>query len=483
MSSRTHVFAVAVEEYQDSAIPGVGFAAGDARRFAEAWRGLGVAAEDGVLLGGAGATYMAILSRLKGFLARVAAGDRVVFYYAGHGVDFSGQAHLTAFDTQSADGEGTSIPLRQILGMLGKAKSGQTVLFLDARHGVAFAEGEAFSGEEVREFCAASPTRIGFAACGPGERAHGSPALREGLWPHGLGRALRGEAPGALAQGSLLTAPLLQAFLADEVPRLLRETQAGAAAQTPAAFGTLAPEFVIADVGGAVAAQAGNGAAAGFSLRDAYLTGRKGGTLRSLSGFKKGQFVPEGRTGRADAFVKGIGKAEVREQAIAIRDALKEEFGYKLKDLQFADGDGEVTIKTPAFDVDVAIEIDAEDLSAYAITTKVSVFRDPAMVGDERFGGIFSPYCDTVILESAQPIAIAALISQIEEEAALARHLDYPPEGDAFTLAFPQERLRLEADARRITIRREGPGGLRAQLESIQKMLAALGGAGIALLP
>jgi Caspase domain len=483
MSSRTHVFAVAVEEYQDGAIPGVGFAVGDADRFVAAWRGLGVAAEDGVVLCGAGATYMAILSRLKGFLAQVAAGDRVVFYYAGHGVDFAGQGHLTSFDTQSGDGEGTSIPLRQILGMLGKARSGQTVLFLDAWHGASFAEGEAFSAVEVREFCEASPTRAGFAACGVGERAHGSPALREGLWQHGLGRALRGEAPGVLAKGSRLIAPGLQKFLADEVTRLLRETQAGAAVQTPGAFGTLEPEFVVAEVGEIVAAQSAKGSVAGFSLRDAYLTGRKGGTLRSLSGFKKGQFIPEGRTGRADAFVKGIGKAEVREQAIAIRDALKEEFGYKLKDLQFADGDGVVTLKTPAFDVDVAIEIDADDASAYAITTKVSVFRDPAMVGDERFGGIFSPSCDTVILESAQPIAIAALISQIEEEAALARHLDYPPEGDAFTLAFPQERLRLEADARRITIRREGPGGLAAQLESIQRMLAALGGAGIALLP
>jgi hypothetical protein len=483
MSSRTHVFAVAVEEYQDPAIPGVGFAEGDAHRFVAAWRGLGVAAEDAVLLCGAGATYMTILSRLKGLVARVGAGDRVVFYYGGHGVDFSGQGHLTSFDTQSADGEGTSIPLRQIFGLLGKAKGGQTVLFLDASHGASFAEGEAFSGMEMEEFCAAAPTRIGFMACGAGERAYGSPALREGLWQHGLGRALRGEVPGALAKGFLLTAPRLQAFLAGEVPRLLRETQAGAAVQVPVTFGRPEPEFVIAEVGGAVAAQAASGTAARFSLRDAYLTGRKGGALRALSGFRKGQFVPEGRTGRADAFVKGIGKAEVREQAIAIRDALKEEFGYKLKDLQFADGDGEVTLKTPAFDVDVAIEIDADDFSAYAITTKVSVFRDPALVGDERFGGIFSPYCDTVILESAQPIPIAALISQIEEEAALARHLDYLPEGDAFTLAFPQERLRLEADARRITIRREGPGGLSAQLESIQKMLAALGGAGIALLP
>lgn len=50
MTPRTHIFAVAIENYQDKGIPSVDFAENDAREFVAAWQQLGVDANDCVVL-------------------------------------------------------------------------------------------------------------------------------------------------------------------------------------------------------------------------------------------------------------------------------------------------------------------------------------------------------------------------------------------------------------------------------------------------
>src|SRR4051812_35167509 len=89
MEPTTHVFAVAVEEYQEPTIPRVIYAENDARKIVEAWQGLGAKPEDCTLLVSSEATLAALKSRFKKFLNKVADGDRVIFFYAGHGAAFN----------------------------------------------------------------------------------------------------------------------------------------------------------------------------------------------------------------------------------------------------------------------------------------------------------------------------------------------------------------------------------------------------------
>ncbi|HZM03183.1 MAG TPA: caspase family protein [Candidatus Saccharimonadales bacterium] len=375
MTPKTHVFAIAVENYQDTKIPAVRYAENDVREFVNAWQILGVDAADCEVLLSAAATFKAFESKLKSFLGHVAKGERVVFFFAGHGLAINGESRITVHDTQIGDLSATTIPLNEILKQVRASKSEQALLFLDSCHsGLPIIDGmrsicSAFSAEELMAFCKDSEYHFAFASCKVDQSSYSAVTLSHGIWSYCVINALTGDLKDALEKGRLVTSNSLQTFLSDEVPRTLRKTVTGAVSQTPCAFGNFTKEFIVADVSHILAAKAAKASTLGSLLKEAFLRGEDGGQVRSLSGFKKGfHREPKDHFQGAEDFIAKIGQNEVKSHAEKINDELKAAFKYKFKDVEFGCSDGAATIITPDFDVNIWIHQDKDDPSAYVLT-------------------------------------------------------------------------------------------------------------------
>jgi Caspase domain len=473
MNPRTHVFAVALEGFQDSAIPKVLYAENDAQKFIEAWQRLGVSSADTIVLLGNQATKTAFQSRLKRFLQNVTAGDRVIFFYAGHGVAADGEGFLAMYDTLSDDIEDTAVPVRDVLKQLSQRAGDQALLFLDMAHGGFPSHSSHFSMSDIRDFCDASPSRGAFVSCGKGEISYSSLQLRQGIWTHSVISALSGEAKESLDRGSLVTTSSLQEYLRNEVPRLLRANLGNGEVQTPSAFGDLSKDFVIADLG-TLSMKTGSGA----SIKGSRLVGGSQGRVKSLSGFTKFHKEPDSYTPRFAQFVESLGVKEVEDRTTEIFERVRNGFKYKRKDLFF---DKEGAIKTPDFDVSIRLMQDPAAPNMYLLNNEVTVLRRPEIVSEPAFLDIFARYCNSVIIELEGDLDIEAKIDDIEEVDALRNNLEYDAECTGFTLRFPGTGMVLHATRNRLRFTLAGGGDLTVLIAGTQAALAHLSGAHIAL--
>jgi hypothetical protein len=488
-AQRTHIFAVAVEHYQDASIPSVVYGENDAREFVEAWRSLGAQPSDCVVLLSGKATVTAIRSRFKKFLNGVQHGDRVIVFYAGHGAAFNDISYITAHDTQRGDIQATSIPLSELLKELRGCSSDQALLFLDSCHsGLPITSGmrsiySTFSTEELKQFYADSEFHVAFASCKVDEFSFPSRALKHGLWSHCVIQALKGDAGDALEKGSLITGSSLQRFVSEEVPRLLRLTITGPDSQTPCIFGNLTKDFIVADLGELLAAKAAKSNQLGSVLKDTTLRGVDVGPVRKLQGFRKGSHhEPDRHSHTAEGFIRSIGAEDVKRQADDIHRRIKADFGYKSRDMHYSCADGAATIKTPDFDVNIVISQDNDDPGGYVVTTEVGVFRRPAVVGEEEFSRVFSSYCDTVVIALSRSINVGKRIDAIEDMPELAKHLDSAPDRSWLSLELPNPSITMRVTADEITFKLPGRGDLKDLLTNAQTTFAILSGSGIVLL-
>jgi hypothetical protein len=431
MSTRIHVFAVAVESYQIASISKVDYAENDAREFIDAWKTLGADALDCITLLSNRATKTAIQSSFKKFLNGVIKDDLVIFFFAGHGIAFNDVSYVTAHDTQPGDIQATSISLASILKELRECKSDRVLLFIDACHsGLPISAGmrsitSHFSGDELMKFCADSEHHFGFAACKVSESSWPAIPLKHGIWSHSVIEALKGNAKGALEKGTLITSDSLRDYLSQEVPRLVRKYLKGNETQTPTCFGDMTKGFIVADLAKVLQARAASANLLGDAIKDAQIRGSNLGDVKRLSGFKKGtHFVPKEISSSADGFIRKYGQKEVEDQATQIHNELKAAFGYARKDITYACDDGHASIKTPDFDVDVSIGQDSEDAGGYVISTEVSVFRRPEVVSEDRFSKVFSTYCDSIVIGLSERMDLESKIDDIEAVATLADKID-----------------------------------------------------------
>lgn len=490
MSGRTLVFAVGAEAYLDEAIPPApGLpktgAENDAKAFADAWNDLG-AAEDSIALAGSQATLTTVRSRLRRLLKNAGAGDCVVAFYAGQGVTVAGETLLALHDTQTDDAEGTSLPLAELLAALAASQAERIVLFLDMAHGGWPVEGEphdldgAAAEGELRDFCEGEDSRVVFLSCGPNERSHASRKLGRGLWTHAILQALRGEEPAALSKKRLLTAASLRAHLEAALPRLLRETVAGAVAQTPIVIGPANDGFLLADLGDLLRRDKGKANGAGMLPR-ASLVGSIGGRVRDLSGYKKPK-QPLGVHSRWEReFIQTAGVREVSEQAEALFEEVRRSFDFKRREVSFASEGPTASIRTPAFDADLSLDQDPLDATRYLLSTQVSAFRRPEIVSDPEFLRIFEERCDRVVIELETPLDVEAKIDEIEDSDALADDLEYDRDATYFTLRVPGLPLRMHATSTRVAFISDGRRDLAALIQNASKAVAYLAGAGTSL--
>lgn len=489
MMPRTHILAIAVENYQDASIDIVEYAENDAKQFVAAWQELGVAKTDCVTLLSSQATFATVISRLKILLRNANSNERIIFFYAGHGATFSGVSHITVHDTHPKDSQNTSISLTEILSMVRDSKIRQVLLFLDSCHsGLPICTGmrsiyTAFTGEELVAFCKDAEFHLAFASCKNDEYSYPSRSLKHGIWTYCVIQAIKGNAKAALENESVVTASSLQGYLSDEVPRIFRKTIAGGSSQTPCMWGNTTKELVVADLGELLRVRRLAEVTPVNIIKESTLLGEERGLVRTLSDYRRPLSPLSTHSQWEQNFVKTSGETEVKNQATEIFDKVKVRslFGYKRKDLIFANDGSSATIKTPDFDVNISLSQHPVEADKYVLKTEVASFRRPEIINDVNFLKTFTKYCDSVVIELASELDIEAKIDEIEDVKPLAAGLEYDAECTEFTLRLPDSGIVLHATSSRIVFSLDTRGDLETLIRNTHMAVDQLAGNGVTL--
>ncbi len=402
-------FVLSAGSYSDEALAPLPYADEDAAAFSRALEALGFAREQQVVLTAAQATRTAAESKLRRLTGALAPGDALYVFYAGHAFGGDGQTFLTCADSQADDRPATSLSLRSVLGALEAAtKGGRAVLFLDAA-GVP-------DDSEFRAFSAAD-NAVCLTSCRPGEESYSSGRLKHGIWAFHLLEALTGNAPLALEDGRLLTAASLQAHLAAEVERTLRKTFQDARTQTPCLYAPAGRHFVIADVAPLLAGREGSADPRYQQLKRGSLHTETAAKVKSLSGFRRFHHVPEQVTPWARQFVAEIAAEDVKADVDAVYSAIRENLGYKRRDVEAGVEQGCGYVRTPDFDYQVSVAIDESDPATVRWRREVVHIRTPEVVLGEGFQSIFGGSFDTLLFEFAGPFDVQGWVDRVEDEA------------------------------------------------------------------
>lgn len=435
-----HAIVIAVEKYQDKKISSVQYAENDAKEFAGALGQHGFHDSDITLLISEHATKTRIESTFRTILRKLDKDGQLFVFYAGHGFSDANNNYITCHDTVYTDLTSTSVRLQSVFNHVRKSTCQRVIFFLDSCHsGLDIDESmrgmlSEMTDEEFQNFCKESQYHVVFASCHHDESSFSSSSLKHGIWTYHIIEALNASNKRALERRVYLTTSSLQNFLSKEVPLTLKNTFTSRKNQTPRLWGNLSREFIIADFK-EIFERRRTESKTTTQLKKASFLGFKFGSIKSLSGFKKGYRVPEYVSDTTRNFVRNIGSEELTNEANEAFSNLQSNFKYKRREISFNQDSGSASILTPDFSVHISIDLDEEDLGQYVITFDVSEIKNPDSLTTKEFADTFDNVFDRTSFYFSRSPNIAEIIDTIEEIDDPAKiRVEYPADASKCTI-------------------------------------------------
>jgi hypothetical protein len=418
---------IGVESYADSNIARRTFAATDAAALALALQPLGFAEQDQLLLVDAQATRTTIESKLRRLVRGLEPEDQLIVYYAGHGFTAAGQAYLTCHDSQHDDLTGTSIAWSSLLSPLRAAACAQTLLLIDSdAAALASFAGDELVQHEFEAFASQGPSSAVLLACGPTETSWPAPRAKQSAWTAALLTALTGKAKAATNAERQLTLGPLREYLSAETARLLQKAYSEEKPQSPVIHSDAAndqPLFDLSEL--ATRAKQSLGADPQAVMR-VTLWRETTDSIRSLSGFKKTQAVPDAVNSYARQLVEQAAAGDVERDIAEIRDLLRQHFAFKRRDLEaVTPGDGTGSILTPYFSYSLTISLNPANPGEVITRRQVTDVKDPDQLLSKAFEHVFQRKFNAVEFRPPQPISLTDFIDELEEADDPRVKLDY----------------------------------------------------------
>jgi hypothetical protein len=463
---------IGVEAYQGDHWPAARYAAADAAAFADTW-GVGPARRIALLDGTA--TKATIESRLRKLPSLLQADDTPAIYFGGYAFAAGGTNYLVAHDTQPDDLLATVVSLRAVADALDRSPCRRAVVFLDPRplpeprpEGI-----DDLNESELQELFGASRRLIAFVSRAAGEDAHVSDALKHGVWANLLLEAFAGNVPAAL-DGDRVTPRSLQRYLADELPRTLRNTLERPAEQTPALYGRPTAGWVLADLGPVLRARRESAGLVGQQLERIVLWSETHGRVKELAGFQKTHHVPDRVRPATERFTAAIARDDLQTDLDAVYAAVREHLGYKRKDVALTPAtEGAGSLRTPEFDYLVSVRLAEDDPAGVVWRREVTHLRSTELLRRPAFQAAFGNAFQVLSLEYAAPLDVEGLVDRLEEEKPAGVRLRCAADGSWCELdlaGFPGsvrvERNRLDIIGRRVG----GAGSLWTAFEAFQNL-------------
>jgi hypothetical protein len=406
---------VGIEQYLHPELGGVPFAEADAAAVSAALASAGCPADRQIVLRGPHATRAAVEARLKRLRKQIKKGEAVVVFWSGRGFTAGGQSRLACWDTLPDDVPETSVAFADLFIAIDGSKAGQVVFLLSVGSGPAVGPHTPHLDEaELEAAFTESPKAVGLSACRPVEESHAAAAVKHGLWAQLVAEALSGQARTAADKAGKVTAPSLQRYIEDELPRRLRKHFEAGVTQTPILYGQQNAATVLAALS---AAASGDAVLDPARLRRVVFRSETTTRVKDLTDFRKTYQLPTNAGPSARKFIARVAAPDVRADLDRVYESAREALGYKRKDLELAVGnDGYGTLRTPDFEYTVYVDLDRDDPTRLTWRREAGRFADPGFVRGPHFGAVFGRAFDQLVFEFSRPADVAAFVDRIEDD-------------------------------------------------------------------
>ncbi len=146
------------------------------------------------------------------------------------------------------------------------------------------------------------------------------------------------------------------------------------------------------------------------------LTREQGGKIRSLSGFRKGQHIPDHSVDAAQKFVNSIANDELQADLDQTFTALRQAFKFKRVEMR-VDGpvEGAGSIVTPHCTYSVTVSVNRNDTAEVIWRREVTDIHEPEPIFSPEFAEVFGQTFDSVEFLPPDSIDLKTLIDRIEE--------------------------------------------------------------------
>lgn len=156
--------------------------------------------------------------------------------------------------------------------------------------------------------------------------------------------------------------------------------------------------------------------------------GRSGGTVKELSGFKKGHHtLPDAANAVTNAFLGKIAEAELAEQAEKLFQAVRTGLAYKRKDVSLQVTSPAAVLTARDFVVEIFYALEESAPARYVATTTLHSLKNAELARTDEFEGIFAGMFSELSFtfkKSARVEAIVDVIEALEGEGGL--RVSYP---------------------------------------------------------
>lgn len=418
---------IAVETFFEAG-PVVPYAAADCAELMRALPAAGYAPDRCALLAAHRTTKAVIEATLKRLPKLAGDAPSLLVLVAARGFSAKGKGYIACADTIVPDPLETALPVADLLAAVSKVKAKEVTVLLDIDP-LALAEHKALvpglDADELEALFGASPRCVGLAACGDGERSFETAAQRHGIWRMHLLEAFAGKVRAGVGKDGTLTAAALHAHLADAVPRTLRRAYEAPHEQTPALYGEANGAAAVADVGKLIGS--GGDLLDTTRMKRVVFRADAPGQVRDLSGYRKSHTLPERANDWARKYVNRVAAGDIKADLDNTFDMVREEFGYKRKDLDVsAERDGVGFIRTPDFEYTVSVEVNPDDPEEVIWRRELGRLSGPDFVRSDSFRNVFGSRFNKLVFEFASAVDVAEFVDRIE---------DAPPEGVKVSVA------------------------------------------------
>lgn len=228
MAGSTYAALIAVEQYEQSSIPGVQFAVADAEAMREMLiQQMQVPPQNIKLWTNQHVTRSTFEHDLKWELDTLGPEDQFIFFYAGHGFYADGKNHLSVWETRAVNVGATTVCLDEVLlSPLKNGKCRKSLVFIDACASTFVVPGarnvlQDMHKDEFEAFVQSTEYCGVFFSCSPAQNSYSSEKVKQGIWTYHLLQAFSGEDEAVFERDRRITGHSLQNYLALRVPEFI----------------------------------------------------------------------------------------------------------------------------------------------------------------------------------------------------------------------------------------------------------------------
>ncbi|MDQ8182731.1 hypothetical protein [Pelagicoccus sp. SDUM812005] len=167
------------------------------------------------------------------------------------------------------------------------------------------------------------------------------------------------------------------------------------------------------------------------------IVGRMQGEVRRLAAFdKKRHTVPDRVCGATQAFLEKLCEEELTEEAEALFQAAREQFGYKRKEISLEVGAGFARLETKDFVLELRYELLEEEPSDYVVETCVKDVASRDLLESAPFNAAVGRRFDRLRCGLAGRVSVESVIDAVEEDESGERRVDYPSDCSSCTVTI-----------------------------------------------